>query len=117
MTAVVLVEPAGLCTGNLTMTDVSPASQTSRLAVASLVMTCLSLFIGPFGFVPGIVLGHIARSKCRKDTMISGDRIALTSLIIGYSFLVLTVILVSLFVVFLVLTARSSVDPFIETLF
>ena len=77
-------------------------SRTSGIAIASLVLSLLSLIIGPFGCIPGIVCGHVARRQCARDPRIGGPGLALAGLIIGYVFLALMVLV---FVAFVTLTA------------
>ena len=67
--------------------DTSP--KTNGLAIASLILSLFSIIIGPFGFVPGIICGHIARAHNRKANSVSGDGMALAGIIVGYVFLVL----------------------------
>jgi hypothetical protein len=68
---------------------------TSDLAIASLVLSLLSLTLPFLGFYPGalffiaaIVCGHIARRRCRRDPRLGGSGLALAGLIVGYSLLV-----------------------------
>ncbi len=63
------------------------------LAIFSLVFGILSLLIlGFIAAVPGIITGHIARSKARKDpATYGGEGIALTGLILSYIGLVLSI--------------------------
>lgn len=82
------------------MTDAQVSSVTKRtsgVAIVSLVMSCLSIFLGPVGFIAGIICGHIARSQCRKDTNLGGDGVAVAGLIIGYVFLVVAILALLLF--------------------
>lgn len=60
--------------------------RTSRLAIASLVcsLTCI-------GWLPGIICGHLARSRIRRDPSLKGGGLATAGLIIGYLFLVIGV--------------------------
>ncbi len=67
-------------------------AKTSGLAIASLTLSCLSVLIGPFGFIPGIICGRIAQEDIRKNPNLSGDGIARAGLIVGYVFLALTVL-------------------------
>ena len=60
--------------------------KTSGLAIASLVLSLSTLLIG-IGFIPGIICGHIARAKIKKDPTLGGDGLAKAGLIIGYLFL------------------------------
>jgi hypothetical protein len=70
------------------------APKTSKLALASVVMSCLTFPLGPFGFIPGIVCGHVALSAIKSDPMLRGQSLAIAGLVIGYIFLSLLMILV-----------------------
>ena len=72
------------------MTD---APKTSRLALTSLVMSCLTIPLGPFGPIAGIVCGHVALSAIKSNPMQRGRALAITGLVIGYVFLSVPVIL------------------------
>jgi hypothetical protein len=89
-------------------TSLPCVQQTSGLAIASLVLSCLSLFLGlllgPFGCVPGIVCGHLARWQIRKHPQVSGDGVALAGLIVGYT-------LFSLFAIAFLLVYSLDVVP------
>ena len=61
----------------------------SVLAIASLVLSVLSIFIGPLGSLPGIICGHMAISKSKRNPNIGGQGLAVAGLIIGYIFIVL----------------------------
>jgi hypothetical protein len=74
-----------------------PAPQLLGLAVASLVISCLSVLLGPCGCLPallGIVCGHSARRQIRKDPEFCGAGVALAGLIVGYVVLAASAILV-----------------------
>ena len=75
-----------------------PKPQTSGLAIASLVFSCLSIvpLPGPLGCLLGIVFGHLARGQIRKNSDTCGEGVALAGLIIGYTFLVLYAIAILL---------------------
>jgi len=62
------------------------------LAMASLALSCLTVFFGPFGCIPGIICGHIARADCRKRPELEGASMALAGLLVGYASLVLLVL-------------------------
>jgi len=77
----------------------NPICRRSGLAIASLILSCSSLCLGPLGFTPGIVCGHLARSKCRNNPSVAGDGLAFAGLIVCYIFAVIFVIyLVVLFI-------------------
>ena len=75
----------------------SPERRMSGFGIASLIMSSLSVFIGPFGFLPAIVLGHVARRETRNDPDLGGRGMALAGLIIGYVCLGIFTALVVLF--------------------
>lgn len=76
----------------------------SSLAVASLVLSLLSLILGPLGYVPGIICGHLARSRMRRNAGLRGAGFAKAGLMIGYLGLTLTIA----FVAFIVLEMSKS---------
>ena len=78
-----------------TCVSLQPKPQISGLAIASLVLSCLTVFLGPFGCLPGVVCGHLARRQIRKaPNTYYGNGVALAGLIVGYTFLVIMVIMV-----------------------
>jgi len=90
-----------------------PKSKYSVLAVVSLSLSCLSIFIGPLGFVPGVIFGHAARSECKRNPELMGGHLALAGLIVGYTFLVLTIFVIALIVCLMDITFHSfkMTDP------
>jgi hypothetical protein len=73
------VAPAGLI----------PVRKTEQLAVLSLIFSILGLFGFCCGFfmmagVAGIVCGHIALSKIKKDPNLEGHGLAMAGVVIGY---------------------------------
>ena len=69
--------------------DSAPAIQrTSGLAIASLVCSLASL-ITCVGWLPGIICGHLAKSRIRRNPSLKGSGLATAGLVIGYSILVL----------------------------
>lgn len=85
----------------------STKSKYSVLAVVSLSLSCLSLFIGPLGYIPGIICGHAARSECKANPELMGSGVARAGLIIGYICLVLTVLVIALIVYFVDISFHS----------
>ncbi len=65
----------------------------SGLAVFSLILGILSILVlGIFAAIPGIITGHMARSKAKKDPVTyGGEGLALTGLILSYLSLILSV--------------------------
>jgi hypothetical protein len=92
----------------------STTPKTSGLAIASLVLSCLSVILGPFGCIPGIICGHLGRKQCRSDSNITGEGLALSGLIIGYIFLGITIISLILLVALIGSAAPSSSEFFYE---
>ncbi|MDD5348635.1 MAG: DUF4190 domain-containing protein [Chthoniobacteraceae bacterium] len=71
--------------------------ETDGFAIASLVLSILTFILGPLGCVPGIICGHIARARIRKNPELSGAGLAQAGLIVGYLFLAFLVLCVFLF--------------------
>ena len=65
----------------------------SRLAMASLMC---SVFI-PLGFIPGLVCGHIAKARMRRNIFLEGEKLANIGLAISYSMLAATILLAGTF--------------------
>ena len=57
-----------------------------RLAHASILLSLASLLLGPLGFVPGIICGHLARRRTRGSGWATTKRRALAGLVVGYTF-------------------------------
>lgn len=64
--------------------------QTSHLAVASLVCSLLSLILC-VGWLPGIICGHLAKGRLRRNPSLKGLGMAKAGLVIGYLVLVFEV--------------------------
>jgi DNA-directed RNA polymerase subunit RPC12/RpoP len=67
---------------------VQTAQRTSGLAIASLVCS-LSSLVTCVGWLPGIICGHLAKSRIRRNSRLKGQGLATTGLIIGYLILML----------------------------
>ena len=72
--------------GNIATT----AQRTSGLAVASLVCS-LSSLVTCVGWLPGIICGHLAKSRIRRNPSLKGNGLATAGLVIGYLILMLEV--------------------------
>ena len=68
----------------------TPVQRTSGLAIASLVCS-LSSLITCVGWLPGIICGHLAKSRLRRNPSLKGNGLATSGLIIGYLILTLEV--------------------------
>ena len=98
--AIVVPSETGGPAGISPQTDTPPARtghnattaipRTSRLAIASLVCSLASL-VTCIGWIPGIICGHLAKSRIRRDSSLKGNGLATAGLIIGYLFLMLEV--------------------------
>ena len=88
-------------------------SKYSVMAAVSLSLSCLSVLIGPLGYIPGIIFGHAARSECKKNPALIGSGMALAGLVIGYLCLILTIIVVGLIIHYLdfTMTTFKTTDP------
>jgi len=83
--------------------NISTPSRTSGLAIASLILSTLSVVLGPFGFIPGIICGHLARSEMKKDPSIQGTGLAQAGLIVGYIFLGFFALLIPLIIIYIMI--------------
>lgn len=75
-------------TGYNTTGTVQTAQRTSGLAIASLVCS-LSSLVTCVGWLPGIICGHLAKSRIRQNSGLKGQGLATAGLIIGYLILML----------------------------
>jgi hypothetical protein len=66
------------------------AQRTSGLAIASLVCS-LSSLVTCVGWIPGIICGHMAKSRIRRNPSLKGSGLATAGLIIGYLILIIGV--------------------------
>ncbi len=67
-------------------------TQKKGLAITALVLGILSLILGFLTAIPGIIVGHIARSKAKKNPAeYGGSGMALAGLIISYLVLIVTI--------------------------
>jgi DNA-directed RNA polymerase subunit RPC12/RpoP len=64
---------------------VGAPSRTSGLAIASLVCSASSIVTG-VGWLPGIICGHLAKARIRRDSSLRGKGLATAGLVIGYGF-------------------------------
>jgi DNA-directed RNA polymerase subunit RPC12/RpoP len=67
---------------------VQTAQRTSGLAIASLVCS-LSSLVTCVGWLPGIICGHLAKSRIRRNSRLKGQGLATAGLVIGYLILML----------------------------
>ncbi len=79
--------------------DIVPviAQKTSALAIASLVCSLLAL-VTCVGWLPGIICGHLAKSRIRRNPALKGNGLATAGLAIGYLILLLEVSSAAVFV-------------------
>jgi hypothetical protein len=70
------------------------SERTSGMAVAALILACLSVLIGPFGFIPAIILGYAASAACRREPGLHGAGYAKAALWIAYAVLILWVLVI-----------------------
>lgn len=67
----------------------------NTLAIASLILGILSIFVSLFTAIPGIITGHMALSKIKKaPTENDGKGMAITGLIFSYIFLILSLLFI-----------------------
>ncbi len=86
--------------------------RTSGLAIASLVCSIGSFLFIPFGFIPGIICGHMAAKRIRREPGLGGRGLAKAGLIIGYISMSLFVLLIIGVVVFFIFAGRQFMEEF-----
>ncbi len=91
-----------------------PKRKTSGLAVASLVCSCATLVAGPLGAIPGIICGHLARARLRRDPSLGGQGLAKAGLIVGYSLLGVMVVWMGFLVLALVKGMNQGMQQVME---
>jgi hypothetical protein len=75
--------------------DAAIAPKTNGLAIASLVCSCAGLFFLPA--IPGIVLGFVAHAQIKRSNGAQrGDGLAIAGIIVGFGWLVLLALGISL---------------------
>jgi general secretion pathway protein G len=81
---------------SLTATRATAAGKTEPLAIWSLVLSIVSLFSCGFILgIPGVICGHLALSKIRRNTSMRGHGTAVAGLAIGYISITLWLILIT----------------------
>ncbi len=91
----------------------SPPTQTSPLAVGSLIVSIGSaVFCCGLPGIAGAIMGHVARKQIREQPDQTGDGLALGGIIVGWIGFVLSILLVVLYVVLIVIFGvwAESVD-------
>lgn len=81
------------------------SSRTSKLAVASLALSLGTFLLGPFGFIPGVICGHMAKAHLRRNPALGGRGFATAGLAIGYCFVLLATTGLA---IFLMITGRVA---------
>ena len=76
----------------------------SKLAIASLSLSIGSVLLWPFGFIPGIILGYLAKAQIRRQPRLQGTEFAVAGIRVGYCFLVLF----ALFLIWLATTRTGA---------
>jgi hypothetical protein len=93
--------------------NTSKLNRISGLAIASLVLSISAIVIWPFGFIPGIICGHLAKSEMKKNPSFYGHGIAQAGLIVGYTFGgVFLIFLIFFIFLFFIVPLRGGLAPF-----
>jgi uncharacterized BrkB/YihY/UPF0761 family membrane protein len=84
----------------------------NSLAITSLILGLLSIFLSLITAIPGVITGHMALSKIKKAPMdYEGKGMAITGLILSYLFLIL-----SLLFIFAIIYMVMEIPGFKESL-
>lgn len=62
----------------------SSSDRISILAIASLLLSGTGFLVPIVGSVLGVLAGHIARRRCKKDPQLTGSGFAIAGLVLGY---------------------------------
>ena len=84
------------------------------LAIASLILGILSIFLYLFTAIPGIITGHMARSRVKRNPeSYDGKGMALAGLILSYIMLLISLFLI-IGMIYLFKNSPEFKDAFIE---
>ena len=64
-----------------------PKPRYSLLAIASVSLSAGSVILGPFGCIPGIIFGYLAKGELRQNPRLQGAELARAGIMVGYCFL------------------------------
>lgn len=93
-----------------------PAYKNNTLAIVSLVLGILSIFFYFLTAIPGIIAGHMARSRAKKQPdLYEGRGMALAGLILSYIMLVISIV-VFLGITYAFMEMPEFKDAFLEGL-
>ena len=85
----------------VTAVSAVPVQRTDSMAIVSLVLGITGYFgLGPLGWIPGAVLGHMARGNIRRDPTLTGDGLAVGGLVMSYIGLALCAVALVIFLLF-----------------
>lgn len=86
----------------------------NTLAIASLILGILSIFLSIITAIPGVVTGHMALSRIKRlPADYEGKGMAITGLVFSYFFLILTVVFIAA-MVYLMYTVPGFKESLIE---
>ena len=90
-----------------------PPTRIPRLAIASFFLSLSSLIIGPLGFVPGILCGHLSRHRTARNPSLEDPGFARTGLVLGYLFYGLTLLALALALLyhFFIAPSKALLSP------
>jgi hypothetical protein len=85
----------------------------SRLAITSLVLSCLGFVVGLITIIPGIICAHLAVRDIKRNPHKKGKQMARTIMILGYSPLVIHTVLILVAMIFVAVSVMTKPDhPF-----
>ena len=71
-------------------------TKNNTLAITSLILGILSIFLSIFTAIPGIITGHMALSRIKKTPNdYEGKGMAITGLLLSYLFLILSILFIA----------------------
>lgn len=79
------------------MTKSASAAAKSRYSVLAMTSLLCSVWVG-LGFIPGIICGHLAKARIRRDIFLAGEKMANAGLFISYFFLAVVLVSTTAFI-------------------
>ncbi len=92
--------------------------KSSNLALASLVLSCISLILGVIGIataISGVICGHIAMNKLKTNQLTTGKGKAKVGIIVGYSYIGFHALLFFGAMVLVTFNVMTKPDPIFPT--
>ncbi len=107
--------PYGVAPNNSSEQQVTYApTKNNGLAIASLILGILSIFLWIFSAIPGIITGHMALSRAKHHpNEYAGEGMAIVGLILSYLMLIVSILLFG-WIAYMFSTSPEIKDAFMQ---